>query len=77
MVVNRHGTMSQVPDGCLRAIPERFGDGELRAVLQDLLQDPASGRQLGARAREWVRETLSPERIGLAYREAIEAFEER
>ncbi|MDT8331970.1 glycosyltransferase [Roseomonas gilardii] len=77
VVVNRHGTMSQVPDDCLRTIPERFEDGDLRAVLQELLQDPASGRQIGARARKWVRETLSPERIGLAYREAIEAFHAR
>ncbi|MFT8244338.1 glycosyltransferase [Roseomonas sp. BN140053] len=73
VVNNSHGAMAELPADCLRAIPEGFTDAELAATLLALLDDPAAARALGARARAWVREHLSPASLAARYRDAIEA----
>lgn len=72
LIANSHGTVTEIPEDCLRLLPEHFTDAELGEAISGLLVDPEAARALGGRGRQWVRETLAPAAIARAYRDAIE-----
>ena len=74
LVVNRHGSLDDLPEDVCRKLPDRFTTQQLAACLQTLAGDPQAREQLGERARRLCLEHHSPEVCGEAYRAAIEAI---
>lgn len=73
-IVNAHGAMAEVPDGCILRLSDKFSDAEFQAALLQLWRDPAFRRMLGDRARAELRTHHNPRRIASQYRDAIEHF---
>lgn len=74
LIVNKHGSLAELPDDVAIKIPDRFDTGELVSALERLLTDPVLRAKMSARAKRFGVEFLSPERAAVAYRDAIEAF---
>lgn len=77
LVVNRHGSLDDLPDSVCRKVPDRFSRDELAAALVSLANDPEERAVLGQRARSLCQERHTPEVCAEAYRDAIEAISRR
>ena len=74
LIVNRHGSLDDLPDEVCRKVPDRFTTHQLAACLQSLAGDPQARVQLGQHGRRLCLEQHSPEVCAEAYRAAIEAI---
>jgi glycosyltransferase involved in cell wall biosynthesis len=72
-IVNRHGSMTEVPDGVAFVLPDAFTDGELAEALRTLSGDETMRRTLGAAGHHYWETELHPDACARRYHEAIEA----
>lgn len=73
-VINAHGSAAEVPAHVAIRLADRFSGDELAAALLRLRREPALRALLSDEAGAYMAALHHPARIGLAYRDAIEAF---
>jgi glycosyltransferase involved in cell wall biosynthesis len=73
LIVNDHGSLSEFPPSTVWSLDDRFSDRELIVALESLRDRQADRSLLSQAAIRHVRAAHDPVRIGLAYRDAIEA----
>jgi len=73
-IVNRHGSMADLPTDAVWMLPDEFEDHHLVDALETLRRDSARRKTYGKRAREIVFTKHSPEACAAQYAEAIERF---
>lgn len=73
LIVNAHGSASELPAEAVLAISDQFDELELVAALQLLRQDPQRRAELTAGALELIGKH-HPAKVALLYRDAIEHF---
>ena len=71
-IVNAHGSMAEIPEACIRKLPDDFRDGDLSSALADLWREKDARRGLGERARSYVRKNHAPHHVADKYMQAIE-----
>jgi glycosyltransferase involved in cell wall biosynthesis len=72
-IVNRHGSMTELPDGVALVLPDVFTDGDLGAALRLLSSNEIQRQALGVAGRRYWETELHPEICARRYHEAIEA----
>jgi glycosyltransferase involved in cell wall biosynthesis len=73
-IINAHGSAAEVPaDVCLR-LDDDFAPAALSAALEALHRQPALRTRLSAAAGAYMLARHEPQRIGVLYRDAIEAI---
>ncbi|MCS5698043.1 glycosyltransferase [Cyanobium sp. FGCU-52] len=77
LIVNRHGSLDDLPDPVCHKLPDRFGRDQLAAALVALATDPEARAVLGQQARRLCQERHTPEVCAEAYRDAIETISRR
>ncbi len=77
VVVNRHGTLAELPPDTALQVPDRFGDDELATAIATLVDDPEERRARSEAGLRFVREECHGPMIAARYRDAIERFYER
>ncbi|WP_019895303.1 glycosyltransferase [Hydrogenovibrio halophilus] len=70
-LINRNGTMAELPEDSVSAIRDDFTDQELITALNQLLDSPQQRQHLSDRARQHIRTHHHPEHCARAYRKAI------
>ncbi|MFZ6649158.1 glycosyltransferase [Undibacterium sp. TJN25] len=76
-IVNENGSMKELPAHALLKLADDFPDEILQQNLVNLRNDAALRKNLGAAAREHIRQYHAPDRIAERYFDAIEGFFER
>ena len=74
VLVNRHGTLAELPAGTTLQIPDRFTDAELAAAVMRLLDDPVGTKQRIDAGLAYIRDHCDAETIAKVYETAIERF---
>lgn len=77
LVVNRHGSLDDLPDDVCRKLPDRFTVHQLAACLKSLAGDSQARERLGQKAHIFSLEHHSPEVCSEAYHTTIEAIHAR
>ncbi len=72
LIVNNHGSLSELPEATVMRLDDRFSDGELIYALESLRSDNAARKRLSRAAGYYLRAVHDPGLTGLAYRDAIE-----
>jgi glycosyltransferase involved in cell wall biosynthesis len=72
-IVNKHGSMGDLPNDAVFMLPDEFTDEELTDALTRLSRDADLRSAIGSRAKLVIEEDHSPFRCAEAYRAAIEA----
>jgi glycosyltransferase involved in cell wall biosynthesis len=72
LIVNRNGSMAEIPFDCAEQIDDEFNDRALVSALR-ALADPARRANMSARQRAHVEGNLSPALVAELYRDAIES----
>ncbi len=72
LIVNNHGSLSELPEATVVRLDDRFSDGELIYALESLRSDNAARKRLSRAAGQYLRAVHDPGLTGLAYRDAIE-----
>ncbi|MDB5368696.1 MAG: hypothetical protein JWP20_254 [Roseomonas sp.] len=72
VVVNRHGSAAELPEGLALVLPDEAGPEELAEAMRALHDEPERRRALADAARAYVLRQLAPETIAQRYHEAIE-----
>lgn len=73
-IVNRHGSLAELPESGVAMLPDEFTDEELVSAIESLWTEPERRRALGGHARSYVQKNHSPRLVADRYREAIEHF---
>lgn len=71
-IINRHGSMAELPEDVVFGMPDLFTDDELAVALRTLRADPSRRRGLGIAARRFWETELHPAACARAYHQAIE-----
>ena len=74
LIINAHGTMTDIPTECVYFLPDCFSDEELRDALNYLRQHKEIREDLGKKARKYIKEQHNPRKIAQQYAESIEYF---
>ncbi|WP_200285210.1 glycosyltransferase [Rhabdochromatium marinum] len=74
LIVNDHGSMSDLPADSIYRLPDPPTAAALRAALDTLHADPAARTALAEHGRATIAAHHHPPRIAAAYRDAIESF---
>ncbi|HOK58255.1 MAG TPA: glycosyltransferase [Methanothrix sp.] len=77
LIVNAHGSSSELPEDAVYMLPDDFKDDELVEALELLWRDAVMRESLGRRAREVISINHAPSRCAEQYFESIERFYER
>ena len=73
LIVNRHGTATELPDDCAWKLPEQFSVKALGEAIGLLRGDAELRRNLAQAGRAYTEQRLRPSRIAQEYHAAIEA----
>lgn len=73
-VVNRHGSVANLPNDCVWKLPDEFADEALILGLETLWQDAALRQQLSLRAREVILQQHNPRVCAKQYAVALETI---
>jgi glycosyltransferase involved in cell wall biosynthesis len=73
-VVNKNGSMGELPDGVVLKIADDFSDPELREAIYRLISDEEMAAELADRGRRHVRGNHSPRAAAASYYDAVEEF---
>jgi hypothetical protein len=68
--------MAELPQETVLMLPDEFSDTQLVEALETLRRDKVRSQDMGARARAYVKDHLSPRCIADQYHAAIEHFAE-
>lgn len=74
LIVNAHGTASELPEAAVLRIPDRFSDPELSTAMEGLRNDVRLRVRLAHDAARVIAQEHHPADVALRYREAIEHF---
>ena len=74
-IVNRHGSLAELPESSVLMLPDEFTNEELVGAVELLRTEPKQRRALGEHARSYVQTHHSPRLVADQYREAIEHFQ--
>lgn len=74
VIVNMHGSMSDLDDKAVYKIPDEFTDKELIDALEKLWQDGTTRRQMGKLARKIILKQHNSTKCAELYKSAIEKF---
>lgn len=74
LIVNRHGSLDELPDDVCSKLPDHFSTDELADELNRLASHPEARATLGQHARAYCSVNLSPQACSKAYQQAIEAI---
>ena len=74
VIVNRHGTMAELPEDAVQAIPDNFSQTELLEAIGKLYEDRITRHAKGQVARQFVQAHHAPALAARMYAEAIEEF---
>ena len=74
VIVNKNGSMAELPSDCLIALEDQFDIADLQQKIELLLSDPALRTTLGQRARDYVQHRHHPAVVAKEYAQAIETF---
>jgi glycosyltransferase involved in cell wall biosynthesis len=77
LIVNAHGSKSELPDTALCMLRDDFHDGDLVEALERFRNDGSLRENLATRASDHIRRHHSPTEIAALYFEAIENFASR
>lgn len=77
VIVNTHGSLTDLPEDTVLRIPDTFSDLELAEAIDRLVNDSDLRSRIGSSARKLVLEDHAPTVCGRAYRDAIEAYHSR
>lgn len=76
-IINRNGTMAELPEGALLTLDDDFEDQDLIAYLRELFEDRQLRQDLGARARQHIKLAHQGFFVASEYTKAIEASYQR
>jgi glycosyltransferase involved in cell wall biosynthesis len=74
VIITEIGSSAEYPDQVAIKVPASTTSDDLATALVHLHANPELRREMGARAREYVRSTHHPALVGRAFAEAIELF---
>jgi glycosyltransferase involved in cell wall biosynthesis len=76
LIVNAHGTATELPEAAVLRIPDQFSDLELTAAMEALRNDAPWRARLADDAMRVIAQEHHPAAVALRYRDAIEHFAE-
>jgi glycosyltransferase involved in cell wall biosynthesis len=76
-VINAHATFNDYPADVVVRVSEAASAAELGVALEQLRDDPACARALGAAARDYIEREHAPGEVALGYASAIDEFMQR
>ena len=74
LIVNAHGTASELPEAAVLRIPDQFSDLELTVAMEGLRNDAPLRARLADDAVRVIAQEHHPAAVALHYRDAIEHF---
>lgn len=74
VIVNEHGSLSELPSEAVYKIRDEFSETELVNVLEKLWEDASSRECIGKTAKELINREHNPRRCAVKYFEDIERF---
>ncbi|MEX1317824.1 MAG: glycosyltransferase, partial [Synechococcaceae cyanobacterium] len=77
LIVNAHGTLSEIPEDCALRLPDGCQADAVRRALETLAADPEQRRALVARGLREIAERHRPQQCAARYAEALRAAGER
>jgi glycosyltransferase involved in cell wall biosynthesis len=77
LIVNAHGTLGEIPEGCALRLPDGCEADDVRRGLETLATDPELRRALVARGLSEIAERHRPAACAARYAEALRAAGER
>jgi len=77
LIVNRHGSLDDLPDTICRKIADQFTLEQLAEALVDLSENESARQALGEKAKTHSETHHTPEICAKAYRTAIEEIKQR
>jgi len=77
LIVNAHGTATELPEAAVLRLADQFSDAELVSALQELRDEAESRARLAAEAAHVIGQQHHPAEVAWRYRDAIEAFHQR
>ena len=72
VIVNAHGSMTELPHDAVKMIPDDFSHRQLADALECMAIDAVERGKLGERGRAYCRRELDPRRVAGLYHDAIE-----
>lgn len=76
LIINDHGTLSEISDQIALKIPDQFETEDLSTAIDTLVGDRSYAEAMANRARAHLAEEHHPERIGELFRDAINRFDQ-
>jgi glycosyltransferase involved in cell wall biosynthesis len=73
-IVNREGSLCELPDDAIIKIPQAFSNPDLATPLKLLVDDAEHRAEIGSRARSAIEKDYGPRRSADLYHETIERF---
>lgn len=74
VIVNRHGTLAELPSDTAMQIPDHFSDQELASAVINMLDDPVEREHRIEKGTAFIRENCDAKKIAQHYFVAIESF---
>ena len=74
LIVNAHGTATELPEAAVLRLADQFSDAELVCALQGLKEDAELRTRLAAGAARVIQQEHHPAEVAWCYRDAIERF---
>lgn len=71
LIVNEHGSLREIPEGCALRLSEACDTTELARALESLARDPERRRRLVERGRREIAERHRPDHCAARYAEAL------
>ncbi|MCW8470719.1 glycosyltransferase [Fluoribacter gormanii] len=71
-IINAHGSLSELPDTCVRKLPEHYTNNQLKESLESLWNDKNSRVQLATSAQEYIRTRHDPYLCAQQYHSSME-----
>ncbi|PZP41073.1 MAG: hypothetical protein DI601_22385 [Azospirillum brasilense] len=72
LIINAHGSSSELPDDCVVKLPDMFRDEQLAEALMSLRDDPGRREALARAGRAYATGVLGAEAIAAQYHAVIE-----
>lgn len=71
LIVNAHGSLREIPDGCVTSLPDACDATDVRTAMESLVADPVRRRDQVQQALRMLAEHHRPELCAAGYAEAI------
>ena len=71
LIVNCHGSMKEIPDGCALKLPDACDTDDIRLALEDAYINADIRQRFGTQGRLWLEHNNDPVRCASLYAESI------